>query len=206
MIQNYFFDMGGVLMDLDVDRTLKAISTMIDPSGQSGSTLSPQDLFGVGENKLIQDYQDGVIGTDGFIDAMRQVFHFDFNRQAILNAWNAMLLGIPLHRLEALRMLRSKGCGVYILSNINEEHLRWTREHFAQIGLREGVDVCQSFFSNEMGMSKPDPRIYREAIRRASVDPQTTLYIDDMQVNVDAGRACGLQARCAAGDSWLELI
>ena len=60
--------------------------------------------------------------------------------------------------------------------------------------------TCDAFFSNEMGASKPNPRIFEEAIRRSGVNPAETLYIDDMQVNVDAGAHFGLQTLCAKGD------
>lgn len=207
-IQNYFFDLGGVLMDLDVNRTLQAMVALMPHRGMKDdiSSFSANDLFGVGENTLMADYQDGTIGTDAFFAALQPMCRPDVKRQQMLEAWDAMLLGIPPQRLETLRRLRQQGKQVFILSNINEEHLRWTREHFEQIGLLIGEDVCEAFFSNEMGMSKPDPKIYAEAIRRANVDPAETLYIDDMQVNVDAGAKWGLQTLCAKGDEWLGII
>ena len=207
-IKNYFFDMGGVLMDLDVERTLQAMVSLM-PEQTSSTTISrfsANDLFGVGENTLMADYQDGTIGTDDFLEALRSYCRPGIGRTELVEAWDAMLLGIPQHRLDVIRTLRNNGKKVFILSNINEEHLRWTLEHFNQIGLRLGEDVCEAFFSNEMGMSKPHPQIYQEAIRRANVNPEETLYIDDMQVNVDAGARIGLQTLCAKGDEWIESV
>lgn len=209
MIQNYFFDLGGVLMDLDVNRTLQAMAKLMapDPLGKKATdSFEANDLFGVGENRLMADYQDGTIGTEQFLDALMPMCRPQVTREQVIEAWDAMLLGIPERRLEALRELRQRGNKVFILSNINEEHLRWTHEHFNQIGLRIGEEVCEAFFSNEMGMSKPDDRIYREVIRRTGVVPSESLYIDDMQVNVDAGARHGLQTLCAKGDEWLAFI
>lgn len=205
-IQNFFFDMGGVLMDLDVERTLRAMAALMPQktSSQTINSFSANDLFGVGENSLMSDYQDGTIGTDEFMNALHAYCRPNVKRSDLEQAWDAMLLGIPQHRLETIRTLRKKGKGVFILSNINEEHLRWTRKHFEEIGLRIGEDVCEAFFSNEMGTSKPNPQIYREAIRRAGVNPAETLYIDDMQVNVDAGSQLGLQTLRAKGDEWIQ--
>ena len=206
-IQNYFFDLGGVLMDLDVNRTLQAMVALMPEKNASGiGSFSANDFFGVGENTLMADYQDGTIGTDAFVEALQAYCRPDVTRAELLEAWNAMLLGITQKRIEALRQLRKQGKQVFILSNINEEHLRWTREHFDQIGLRIGEDVCEAFFSNEMGMSKPNPRIFEEAIRRAGVNPAETLYIDDMRVNVDAGAQWGLHTLCAKGDEWIGKI
>lgn len=206
MIENYFFDLGGVLLDIDVQRTLDALRPLINWEGGGLQDFREDDLFGVGNNKLMQEYQDGAIGTSEFLQSFRPMVRTGVSDDMLIEAWDAMLLTISRHRLEAIRRLRSEGKGVYILSNINEEHLRWVREHFDQIGLRVGVDVTEAFFSNEMGMSKPNREIYDEAIRRSGVNPLTTVYIDDMEVNVEAGRQCGLQAHCAKGDAWLRLI
>ena len=206
MIKNYFFDLGGVLMDLDVNRTLQALVALMPGTASGISSFSANDLFGVGENTLMADYQDGTIGTDAFVAALQPMCRPDVTREQLLAAWDAMLLGVPVRRLEALRQLRKQGKKVFLLSNNNEEHLRWTREHFNQIGLRMGEDVCEAYFSNEMGASKPSPRIFQEAIRRSGVNPAETLYVDDMQVNVDAGAQYGLQALCAKGDEWIECV
>lgn len=206
MIKNYFFDLGGVLMDLDVNRTLQALVALMPGTASSIGSFSANDLFGVGENRLMAEYQDGTIGTDAFVAALQPMCRPDVTREQLLAAWDAMLLGVPVRRLEALRQLRKQGKKVFLLSNNNEEHLRWTREHFNQIGLRMGEDVCEAYFSNEMGASKPSPRIFQEAIRRSGVNPAETLYVDDMQVNVDAGVQYGLQALCAKGDEWIECV
>lgn len=210
MINNYFFDMGGVLMDLDIEQTLRAMTQLMPHDSLSANhpqqKLTTNDLFGVGDNKLMQDYQDGTIGTEIFMNELHRYCRPEVHINELITAWDAMLLGIPMHRLEFIRHLRVKGKKVFILSNINEEHLRWTRKHFLEIGLRIGKDVCETFFSNEMGMSKPNPQIYAEAIRRSGVNPTETLYIDDMKVNIDAGAKFGLHTLCANGDEWIHTI
>jgi epoxide hydrolase-like predicted phosphatase len=48
--------------------------------------------------------------------------------------------------------------------------------------------------SAEVGMGKPDPRIYRLAIERLSVLPGQAVFVDDVLVNVEAAREVGLKA------------
>jgi epoxide hydrolase-like predicted phosphatase len=48
--------------------------------------------------------------------------------------------------------------------------------------------------SAEVGMLKPDPRIYELALRRAGVAPAAALLVDDMPANVDAALAVGMSA------------
>ena len=48
--------------------------------------------------------------------------------------------------------------------------------------------------SAEVGLGKPDPRIYHLAVERLGVQPHEAIFIDDVLVNVEAARAVGLIA------------
>ena len=45
-----------------------------------------------------------------------------------------------------------------------------------------------------MGVAKPDPVIFERAIAESGVVPAETLYIDDFDANIEAGRRAGLLA------------
>ncbi|MHB8588277.1 MAG: HAD family hydrolase [Candidatus Dormibacteraceae bacterium] len=66
-------------------------------------------------------------------------------------------------------------------------------------GLRELVAPLAGLFddiviSAEVGLRKPEPAIYRLALQHLGVEPAETLFIDDLQRNVDAARMLGLHA------------
>jgi epoxide hydrolase-like predicted phosphatase len=46
--------------------------------------------------------------------------------------------------------------------------------------------------SGEVGVMKPDPRIYRIALERLEAQPGQAVFIDDFQHNVDGARAVGM--------------
>jgi putative hydrolase of the HAD superfamily len=50
------------------------------------------------------------------------------------------------------------------------------------------------FISGEMGLAKPDPRIYQEAVRELSVDPAEIIFLDDFPENIAAAREAGWNA------------
>lgn len=204
MICNYFFDLGNVLLDIDPQRSLDAFAPLFKPDALK--QFSPSDLFGVGSNPFLAAYQVGTISSDEFFAHFLPFCLPGTAPWQLVAAWNAMLINIPPRRIQAIRKLRQNGCKVFILSNINEEHLRWVRRHFDQVGLRLGSDIDDAFFSNEIHLSKPDPRIFAEAIRRSNVSPQETLFIDDQQINVSAACEAGLHAVCASRDAWLPFI
>lgn len=51
----------------------------------------------------------------------------------------------------------------------------------------------QLYFSNEMGLAKPDPAIFLTVIKEHGLKPEETLFIDDRQENLDAAKALGMQ-------------
>jgi epoxide hydrolase-like predicted phosphatase len=48
--------------------------------------------------------------------------------------------------------------------------------------------------SAEVGLVKPDPRIYQHALERLGVHPKETVFLDDMLINVEAARSLGMSA------------
>jgi putative hydrolase of the HAD superfamily len=59
--------------------------------------------------------------------------------------------------------------------------------------------------SAEVGLVKPDPRIYRLALERLGVAPEEAVFIDDFEVNVAGARAVGMMAiRFCSADQVLE--
>jgi 2-haloacid dehalogenase len=48
--------------------------------------------------------------------------------------------------------------------------------------------------SGEVQLIKPDPRIFALLIERFAVEPERTVYIDDVEANVAAARPFGIHA------------
>jgi HAD superfamily hydrolase (TIGR01509 family) len=48
-------------------------------------------------------------------------------------------------------------------------------------------------YSYEVGVTKPDPRIFKIAIGRFALNPPTTLYIDDIKENTDVAASLKFQ-------------
>ena len=62
------------------------------------------------------------------------------------------------------------------------------------------------FLSNEMGLAKPGLEIYEEMIRRTGMNPKESVYFDDLEQNVEAGKRAGLNAELVNRDEWMEKI
>lgn len=74
-----------------------------------------------------------------------------------------------------------------LLSNTNEIHSKHFRQQFAD-DLRHFDALV---LSHEVAMRKPHPGIYAHCLELAGCAPSECVFIDDLQANVAAARACG---------------
>lgn len=78
---------------------------------------------------------------------------------------------------------------LYLLSDTNEIHFGWVRER---------VEVLRLFdefvLSCEVGIMKPEPGIYLEALRRSGLPAHACVFIDDRSENVAGARNVGMRA------------
>ncbi len=66
------------------------------------------------------------------------------------------------------------------------------RRALGQWGIVDAFD--QLIISAEVGVMKPDPRIFHLALERLKVAPADAVFVDDFAINVQAARSVGLQA------------
>lgn len=91
--------------------------------------------------------------------------------------------------LEYIAQLRGRGYKVGMISNIATN---WIRDTF--LSTEEQALFDHMLFSYEVGMTKPDPRIYHLACERLGVDPEEAVFIDDIDRYCAAAEAEGLRA------------
>jgi len=89
--------------------------------------------------------------------------------------------------IEFLRGLRPQ-CRVGLISNAWSGLRDYiTRNHFSDV-------FDEMVISAEVGLVKPDPRIYRLALERMNVPPEDSLFLDDMPANMQAALSVGMHA------------
>jgi 2-haloacid dehalogenase len=103
--------------------------------------------------------------------------------------WPQMLRAEIGDTVEILRELRERGTRLFALTNWSAETFPIARARFPFLAWFEDIVV-----SGEVGMAKPDPRIFELTIQRTGLDPAATLFTDDSPRNIEAARASGLRA------------
>ena len=119
-----------------------------------------------------------------------------------------MILDIPPERVRFMTRLKSK-YKLYLLSNTN--HIHWEyydqyfQDHFDYPSINTFFTHC--WYSYLMGVRKPDPEIYKMVLREGQFNPAEVAFIDDLQDNVDAARALGIQGiHLPEGREFMELF
>lgn len=103
--------------------------------------------------------------------------------------WSEMVAGAIDGTVQVLAELRRRPVGLYALSNWSAETFALARERFDFLGWFDGI-----LLSGEIGICKPDARIFRQLIERHELEPARTVFVDDVLQNVEAADRQGMVA------------
>lgn len=201
MIKNLLFDLGGVIMDLDRDRCVRAFERL--------GMKDADDFLGVyGQKGAFLALESGEIDADEFHAQVRPMIDREnVSDEEIDAAFNEFIIGIPVHRLESLRELR-RDYKVYLLSNTNPIMVNGKiAEEFRKEG-REMADYFDGIFTSyEAKCCKPGKAIFDYTEKVGGLNPSETLFFDDSQSNVDAARSYGFNSVLVRpGDEFTTLL
>jgi putative hydrolase of the HAD superfamily len=144
-----------------------------------------------GENPLFT-LETGDISEVEFMAALSEQLSRSRGQEVSLAGFGEALFSgmAPNDRFVAfMRVLRGRGHPMAICTNnVREWSARWQ----AMIPVAELFDVVID--SSELGVRKPDPRIYQATLTALGVAPEAAVFIDDMQINCQAAAALGMRA------------
>ena len=184
-IKNVIFDLGGVLVDLDIDRCTAAfrelgmnrVAGLINP-------CYPAEMIGRLEH--------GVISFHEACDEMRRLSGTpEITDAQIAWAYGQFLVRIPVAKLRQIDALREREIRTCVLSNNNPASMKYIRRMFTADGKTMDDYFDAVFLSYELHELKPSEAIFRKMIAAGGMRPEETLFIDDGQKNVDAAQRLG---------------
>lgn len=200
-VKNIVFDLGGVIINIDFDKTYQALGDL------SGISLEESRKIAK-EKELFLLFETGQIPESEFFTLLRTSFKEGTQDEEIRNAWNALLMDIPIERIELIKNLRKK-YKLFLLSNTNFTHILEVNKILAEA---VGVDDLKHLFdkvyySYEMKLVKPNVDIYKNLCQDAGINPAETVFIDDSPLNLDGAREAGLEVLHATHQNTiLELL
>jgi FMN phosphatase YigB (HAD superfamily) len=186
-IKNILFDLGGVILDIDVQATLKQFYELGFPSDLLQYPINmTTDIF--------FKYETGEIDTAAFRNEIRNKTGIEMSDAAFDKAWNAMIVRIPEERTALLKVL-AKRYDLYMLSNTSALHVPVFEMMYQDAA---GITMHQAFkkiyYSFEIGCHKPDLEAWEYVIGDAGIIPNETLFLDDNIHNIKASQELGFRA------------
>jgi 2-haloacid dehalogenase len=119
--------------------------------------------------------------------------------EAYASRWEEMLGGPITGTVEVLAELRAADVPLYALSNWSAETFPRAREIYDFLGWFDGTVI-----SGDVGVTKPDSRIYEHLLATFALEPGDVFFTDDLEANVEAAQALGIEAAVFRGPEPLR--
>lgn len=173
-------DFGGVICSFDYRIFCQRLARRIGwTSDQIHATV-----FG---DSLQEDFEAGKLNGPGYHRAVMARLGAEIPYEEFFPMYGDIFTEIPA-TCELLRRLHGR-YPLYLLSDTNEIHFGYVRETVEALRLFD-----QFVVSYEVGVMKPDPRIYREALRRSGLPASACVFVDDREANVLGAARAGIHA------------
>jgi epoxide hydrolase-like predicted phosphatase len=180
-IQAIVFDIGDVL-EINADTDWKA-------KWESRLSLDFTDIFARMESSGL----DGRLGTCSeaeWLEGLRQFSGMNQTQtDALMHDFWTWYVGQPNTELINYFASLRPHYKTAILSN---SFLGARAREQARYGFEDITDLI--IYSHEVGLAKPDPRIYALTCERLDVQPTEIVFLDDIEANIAGAKAFGMHA------------
>lgn len=182
------FDLGNVLLPIDLSLTFQAFS-------QLSTYFNPLEI----QDKIINEglwlgYEAGLLTDEEFRNLLRDKLAMNCSNEEFDQAFSALLLDFPSNIYTFLKDLTSN-FDLYLLSNTSVIHSRI----FLNIQLGpNGENLFGLFkkahFSYEMGLVKPNPLIYQQVLSENNLEAGQVVFFDDNAANIESASKLGIDS------------
>ncbi|MCK3683566.1 HAD family phosphatase [Maribellus sp. YY47] len=186
-IRNIIFDLGNVILNLDFDASIRAFQEL----GLDRGVINRQQAYA---DPVFYQLETGAVSPEEFRNRVREILNNPMaSDQQIDDAWYAMIRDIPENRVETLKRLKAN-YRIFLFSNTNEIHISRLHPEFEEsYGFAFPALFEQDFYSHEIHERKPDLTSFEKVIQLAGVNPEETLFVDDLEKNIEAAKDAGLK-------------
>jgi putative hydrolase of the HAD superfamily len=184
-IEVIFFDLGNVILPFNHYQIAEKLARFT----KNGDFQDPKKIFSYlfdFNNGVINAYEVGKGTSLDFFQLIKDHLQLTLTFEAFKPIWN----DIFWENKEVSEMIRSlkgkKRLG--LLSNTNPLHFDYILSEFPVVKIFD-----KWLLSHEVGFKKPAREIFEKAIEWAGVEPEKTLFIDDMKGHVEVASSLGMQ-------------
>ncbi len=201
MIKNIVFDLGGVIFKIDKNQAIRRFKEVgFDDAASYLDAFTQVGIFG--------DLESGRISAEQFRCQLSDLAGKDLTLEDCAYGWQGYVVELPQRNLDKLIELRQRGFRLSLLSNTNPFMMQWARSN-AFDGRGHGLDhyFDALYLSYEMGVMKPENRIFEMMLLGENAKPQETVFIDDSAHNTEVAASMGIHVlQPDNGADWHEML
>jgi putative hydrolase of the HAD superfamily len=199
-IKNIIFDLGGVIINLDILKTISDFNKLSNEAFEAIYTQAHQ-------NPVFDLFDKGLISESEFFFELQRITKSNASINELKKVWNSMLLDFPSNRLELLKKLKPK-YRLFLLSNTNETHVTKFENilynHYQFKNLEPFFEKV--YYSCRMKMRKPDSEIFEFVLHENGLNAHETLFIDDSIQHIEGALKTGINAHLLAKEKEVEIL
>lgn len=184
----YIFDLGNVIVDIDFNRVLGAWS---DFSRVPLATIKQN--FKMGET--FHQHERGEISDEEFAERLSHEMDLPLSYEQFSHGWQAVFVAIRPEVIAIMQKLREQGHRVVVLSNTNRLHTTFWPDEYPDI--QTAADKI--YLSQEMGMRKPEARIYQAVLQSEGFTAADAVFFDDNADNIEGANQLGITSILVTG-------
>ena len=131
-------------------------------------------------------FESGVISETEFVSRAMNITGFAGTSEELISVWCDIFDPMP-GMWDWCARKKKEGMKLVLFSNTNSLHrARFFREPVFSL-------FDDAVYSDEIGEMKPGNGMYEYAIHKLGVNPTRTIYVDDLEANIETGRRFGFQ-------------
>lgn len=199
-IKNIIFDLGGVLLNINYQKTADAFVELGFHDFNSMYTQYTAD-------EIFSKLETGKIRNEDFYNSLLVKAAQPIRVEDLQTAWNAMLLDFRTESLDKLRQLKND-YHIFLLSNTNDIHWQAFQTIFTESTGEDSLDhyFHKAYYSHQIGLRKPNADIYEFVAADAGLQMAETIFIDDSYNNIEAAASLGFQTHLLKPGEKIEAL
>ncbi len=198
-LKNVVLDLGGVLYDIDPEKTFEELSNLFKPE-----LIKPEILDGIPD--VVHAMETGRWSDEYFICKIKEKCRHEVTEIDIINAWNKILIKFPEERISMVKELANK-YRLFLLSNTNNIHIRYFENLFIKNNGFSMHDLFEKiYYSSEIGICKPDKQAFQHVLSDSGLKASETIMIDDRLDNCLGAESVGMKYLLVPENTGLEEV
>lgn len=180
MIQNIIFDIGQVLAKFRWKEYMNDLGFSKELKERIGKVTVQSSFWKEVDRGVmsLEEIIEGCIKLEPELEKEIRLFYRDMSTIVIEYKYAE----------ELLFKLKKQGYRIYLLSNYGERNFSYIAKKFRFLKYIDGQII-----SYQIQHIKPEPEIYRALLEKYQLDPENSIFLDDLEENLEMAKTFGIK-------------